>query len=87
LCADHVFFELTKEDKVARAVALGCDVFVDDLPEILEMAGIRDNMRPILFDPEGHFTTQGEITRLERYASWPAIATALRDDPAGGTGG
>src|ERR1700732_3565054 len=30
-----IFFELTKEDKVARAAALHCEVFVDDLPEIL----------------------------------------------------
>jgi hypothetical protein len=85
LRAEHVFFELTIEDKVARALALGCEVFIDDLPEILEMAGIRDNMRPILFDPEGHFAAEnGEPPPFERYASWPAIGAALRSASAAG---
>ena len=50
-----VFFELTKEDKVARAASLRCDVFIDDLPEILAMPGFPDGMRKILFDPENQF--------------------------------
>ena len=33
---ENVFFELTKDEKVARAHDLACDVFIDDLPEILE---------------------------------------------------
>jgi hypothetical protein len=86
---EHLFFELTMEDKVARALALGCEAFVDDLPEILEMPAIRDNMRPILFDPEEHFAAiDGAAVRLERYTSWPAIGVALLDGPsAGGSGG
>ncbi len=51
----NVFFELTKEDKVARAPQLRCEVFIDDLPEILAMAGFPDGMRRILFDPENQF--------------------------------
>jgi hypothetical protein len=78
---EHVFFESTKEDKVARAQALGCEVFIDDLPEILQMAGIRDNMRTILFDPEGHFAKRnGETAKFERYSSWFEIGAALRDN-------
>ncbi len=46
-----VFFELTKEEKVARALALSVDVFIDDLPEILTMPGFPEGVRPILFDP------------------------------------
>jgi hypothetical protein len=82
---EHVFFEMTMQDKVARALALGCEVFIDDLPEILEMSGIRDNMWPILFDPEGHFAAaEGKPDRFERFASWPAIGAALRGAaPAG----
>ena len=36
---DHVFFELTKEEKIARVANIGCDYFIDDLPEILLMPG------------------------------------------------
>jgi hypothetical protein len=80
--AEHVFFESTKEDKVARVLALGCEVFIDDLPEILQMAGIRDNMRAILFDPDGHFAKRnGEKAKFERYSSWSEIGAALRNDP------
>jgi len=45
----QVFFEITKEEKVARIVGLGCTHFVDDLPEILTM--LPDNIQKILFSP------------------------------------
>ncbi len=81
---EHVFFELTMEDKVARTLALGCETFVDDLPEILTLSAIRENMRPILFDPDGHFAVSGgEADAIERYASWSAIGGALRGGPPG----
>lgn len=32
---EHVFFEDTQEQKIARIRDIGCDIFVDDLPEIL----------------------------------------------------
>ncbi|MGH6776927.1 MAG: hypothetical protein ACRECL_02790, partial [Bradyrhizobium sp.] len=35
----RVFFELSKQGKVARAADLGVDMFIDDLPEILSMPG------------------------------------------------
>ena len=82
---ENVFFELTKEDKVTRALALGCEVFIDDLPEILEMSAVRDHMRAILFDPEGHFERQqGAVDSIEHYASWREIGEALRYRPSGG---
>jgi hypothetical protein len=68
---DNVFFELTKEDKVARARALGCEAFVDDLPEILGMAGFAERTRKILFDPENLFA--GKATPFDRYTSWVEI--------------
>src|SRR5258706_8776288 len=58
-----VFFELTKEDKVARVAALNCDVFVDDLPEILVMPGFPDGIRRILFDPQNQFENSRDHTR------------------------
>ena len=46
---EQVFFELTKEEKAARIVALGCTHYVDDLPEILDM--LPDSIHKILFAP------------------------------------
>jgi len=33
--ASQVFFEPTREEKLARIAAQGCNVFIDDLPEVL----------------------------------------------------
>ena len=46
---DQVFFESSKEEKVARIIALGCTHYVDDLPEILAM--LPDSIQKILFSP------------------------------------
>lgn len=52
--ADHIFFELSKEDKLARIADFKCDVFIDDLPEILAAANFPAVTRRFLFDPENH---------------------------------
>ncbi|HEY0569664.1 MAG TPA: hypothetical protein VGD13_16275 [Xanthobacteraceae bacterium] len=74
----RVFFELTAEAKIARAAALGCDMFVDDLPEILAMAGFPPAMRRVLFDPDNRFAAIADDTgNLRRRTSWPDIAAEL----------
>ena len=71
---ENTFFELTKEEKVARAATLGVDVFVDDLPEILSMQGFPAGLRAILFDPDSHHL---DGKGFERHASWASIQSAL----------
>ena len=71
----RVFFELSKEEKVARAADLGVDMFIDDLPEILSMPGFPPGMRKILFDPDERFAEAGNWDgKLERRLSWAAIS-------------
>jgi hypothetical protein len=65
----RVFFELTQQDKVARAAALECQVFIDDLPEILAMPGFPKGMHRILFDPKNRFENSG----YHRRSSWAGI--------------
>jgi len=48
---DHIFFELTKEEKLDRVGSLACDYFIDDLPEILLAPNFPVNVDKILFDP------------------------------------
>ena len=74
----NVFFELTREQKVARAYALGCNVFIDDLPEILSLDGFPDGMRKILFDPENQFGgATAERQTFDHYTSWASITADL----------
>lgn len=49
-----IYFELTKAEKIDRIAALDCDVFIDDLPEILLAERFPAWTRRLLFDPEGH---------------------------------
>lgn len=51
--AERVFLETTRAAKLARIAELGCDVFVDDLPEVLVAKEFPASCRPVLFDPAG----------------------------------
>jgi hypothetical protein len=68
----HVFFEQTRDEKAERAAGLRCDLFIDDLPEILAMAAFPAEMRKILFDPAGRFAGRTEAG-IKRRPSWAAI--------------
>lgn len=71
-------FELTLPEKIARIAALGCDAFVDDLPELLAEPSFPQATRAILFDPDGHAPDgvwKGQ--RFERHGDWRSIARAL----------
>lgn len=67
---DHVFFELTKEKKISRIADIGCNYFIDDLPEILLMPTFPIKSKRILFDPKGIHNTEGLSAKLE---SWQEI--------------
>lgn len=69
----QVFFELTKEEKLARIGDFGCEVFIDDLPEILASPAFPASVRPLLFDPEGHHALPGTPT----FSSWDDISRHL----------
>jgi hypothetical protein len=70
---EHVFFEQTKEAKWDRIASARCDVFIDDLPEILQARAFPDGVRRILFDPgDVHAALQG----LERLHSWENLSFA-----------
>jgi len=73
----NVFFELTKEAKVARIAALDCEAFVDDLPEIFASPDFPGTARRILFDPVDQFTDLARQLKLDRRGSWTDIAAEL----------
>ena len=71
------YFELTKEDKINRINRLGCSVFIDDLPEFLNLPGFPEKMEKILFDPLGKNTV---FSRQFHYSvSWNDIFLYIKN--------
>ena len=70
--SEHIFYELTKEKKIERARSLECDVFIDDLPEILAMPGFHELTKKILFDPELKHTKSTQTCTTA--SSWEELA-------------
>lgn len=67
--AENIFFELTKQEKIDRIRACGCDAFIDDLPEILLAEGFPAKTDRILFDPEEHHI-DATANGLRPLSSW-----------------
>jgi hypothetical protein len=67
---DSVYFEGTRDDKVRRIRALECDVFVDDLAEVLGHTDMPAACRKILFGSDRQ-------TEFEQYATWDEVRDAL----------
>jgi hypothetical protein len=68
-----IFFELTKEEKLARIADLGFDVFIDDLPEILTAPLFPKTTHPLLFDPDSNHS----LPRIPTFRTWTGIADFL----------
>ena len=73
-----VNFLETREAKVARLAELGCQVFVDDLPEVLEAPGFPEGTAGVLFAPGGEGSrAQGQ----HRIAAWRELPGLLAQLP------
>jgi hypothetical protein len=71
---DHVFFELTKSEKLRRIAEVGCTHFIDDLPEFLMEEAFPPKVVRILFGPNQN---HGEIEIIQPASSWTEIARIL----------
>lgn len=71
--AHRTYFELTKEQKLARIAACGCMIFIDDLPEILLAAGFPGHIGRWLFDPENSFAAVSGVKRFSGWKDLPAV--------------
>jgi len=75
LPADRIFFELTKEEKVARIAERRCAAYIDDLPEILLAAAFPPGTDRLLFDPEDHHAGAGAgADGLRVFRTWRDLA-------------
>lgn len=71
----QIFFELTKEEKISRANEIKCDVFIDDLPEILSLPGFDKKTQRLLFSPDNLHNRQN--CKFEIFTSWPSLQAYL----------
>jgi len=71
---EQVYLESTKQGKLERIGRLGCDHFIDDLPEFLEEPGFPDGVERILFDPK---SAVSDGPSWMRATSWDQIAKLL----------
>lgn len=72
----QIYFELTKQEKIARIANSQCDVFIDDLPEILLAEGFPLVAERLLFDPERHHA-ETVLPMLKQFSSWSRITEYL----------
>ena len=64
----------TRQEKVARIAELGCQAFLDDLPEVLAAPGFPASAEGILFDPSGRCAApEGKL----RISAWPELRKVL----------
>jgi hypothetical protein len=71
--ADVEFLD-TRAEKVAAIERRGCEIFIDDLPEVFQESGFPTATTRFLFDPEGAFP---EAKGCLRFGSWAQMAQAV----------
>ncbi|GIX46867.1 MAG: hypothetical protein KatS3mg131_1078 [Candidatus Tectimicrobiota bacterium] len=65
-----VFFEPSREAKLARIAALGCTHFIDDLPEALLAPAFPPQVERLLYDPHRAYRLAPPV---RTFRSWSAI--------------
>jgi hypothetical protein len=71
MASDNVLFASTRAEKIAVIRALGVDVFIDDLPEVLEDAAFPASVTGI------HFTAGAPSAHPRAAAHWRDIAAMV----------
>jgi hypothetical protein len=74
----HIYFEGTREEKIARIRALGITHFVDDLEETFLEESFPAGVQQILYAPHGEDSRAG---RWRAFEDWPAIQRHLLGGP------
>lgn len=72
-----VNFLETREAKVATIAKLGCDVFLDDLPEVLQAPGFPASTVAVLFDPADEVPPPARWHHLRAWAQLPVLLAQL----------
>lgn len=76
----RVFLETEKSAKLARIQQLGCDCFIDDLPELLTDEKFPPGVQRVHFDPHQH--SPASTVLMNRFHDWSAVMDALQAVPS-----
>ena len=71
---ENVFFESTRDEKLRRIAAAGCDIFIDDLEEVLADPNFPATVERILFSDHADAAVSASYTICE---GWPSIEEIL----------
>jgi hypothetical protein len=77
LAREHVRFTSTRQEKLKRIGELGCDVFVDDLQEVLTDPDFPSSVRRILFS---EITTSTDGVPYCICRDWPSVSEVVFRD-------
>lgn len=72
-----VHFLETREEKLATIGRLGCDAFLDDLPEVLEAQSFPPDTVAILFDPAREIPAEFRQRRISAWVQLPTVLAGL----------
>jgi hypothetical protein len=67
---DHVYFEGTRREKLERIAELTCDVFIDDLEEVLLDPAFPHDTRRVLYTQSASIAARGVV----QCRTWAQIA-------------
>lgn len=71
----HIFFESTQQEKVARIASLGCNIFIDDLAELFAVPGFPPAIKKILFSADKPIDKQVQVDHV--CSAWPEIEAII----------
>jgi uncharacterized HAD superfamily protein len=71
-----ITFLETREEKIRQIEQLGCNIFVDDLPEVFKSGNFPARTRSILFDPSMKHTLPNKCRRIRSWHELSQIVTA-----------
>jgi len=78
ISSKNVYFELSKEAKLNRISQISCDIFIDDLPEILLAPTFPLTTKRILFDPE-KFHDDLALGEIQKISHWEHLPRLIKD--------
>ena len=72
----HLLFLETRDQKLSMISQLTCDIFLDDLPEVLTAPGFPESTEAILFDPTAA-PTAGDQSNIAVITAWAQLPLQL----------
>jgi len=79
LSPGDVYFESSREDKIARIAFLGCTRFIDDLLEVLTDNSFPEHVRRILYASSG-LPSREEAQGVAVFRTWMEILEHIRNE-------